>query len=106
MERCDPPSLKILHTPCDDCPFKGRFGGGNPDAGLRPGRLKDIIDETTSGEGSYFTCHKTVYENRYDTDAVFGDAAVCAGWLEAVERLRRVPAIIQIAERLKLVKFI
>jgi len=77
---------------------------------LRAGRLKDILDDTTKanqGQGSYFSCHKTI---DYDLpegergDAVFHGAAVCAGWLEAVEKLRKVPAIIQIAQRLGLVK--
>lgn len=92
------PRLSILPEPCDECPFKGRFD-------LRSGRLKDIMDETVNandGAGTYFSCHKTVGDG--GPDAVFGGASVCAGWLEAVKRIRRVPQLIQIAERLGLIE--
>jgi hypothetical protein len=97
--------LTILSRSCGACPFKGEFANGVPGAGLRPGRLKAIIEETTSGNGAYFSCHKTVeYGDDEDgvagSDAVFGSAAVCSGWLEAVEKLGKVPQVIQIAERL------
>lgn len=98
--------ITILSEPCDSCPFKGRFDS------LRPGSLKDIMDETASandGSGRYFSCHKTIdYGLRQSKrgDAVFHGAAVCAGWLEAVEKVRKVPAIIQIARRLGLVKIV
>lgn len=77
---------------------------------MRAGRLKDIIDTTAAAndkQGSYFSCHKTIdYElpEGERGDAVFHGAAVCAGWLEAVEKLRKVPAIIQIAQRLGLTR--
>jgi len=95
------PRLSILKEPCDQCPFKGRLAGG-----LRPGRLKDILDETENSTGTYFTCHKTInYElsERKRGDAVFHGASVCAGWLEAVRKRDRVPAVIQVAERLGLI---
>lgn len=94
------PKISILTESCDACPFKGKFDG------LRPGRLKDIIDETSSandGAGSYFSCHKTIDYGLPEGergDAVFHGAAVCAGWLEAVEKIRRVPQVIQIARRM------
>lgn len=90
-------ALKILEAPCDGCPFKGRFEG------LRAGRLRDIVEECEEGEGSYFACHKTVYDtpdSDGSSDAVFGPAWVCAGWLEVAETRGRIPAVIQIAERL------
>lgn len=77
---------------------------------LNTGRLKDILDSTTKankGSGAYFSCHKTInYDlpERKRGDAVFHGAAVCAGWLEAVEKLRKVPAVIQIAERMGFVR--
>lgn len=97
-------ALTITDGPCGGCPFKGRFPH------LRTGRLRDIIEETTTGDGCYFSCHRTVgydmteeEENEYPgADAVFGPAAVCSGWLEAVETLGRVPQVVQVAQRLGL----
>jgi hypothetical protein len=96
------PTLSILREPCDQCPFKNRLTGG-----LRPGRLKDIMD-TAEKDQTYFSCHKTIdYElpESKRGDAVFQGASVCAGWLEAARKARRVPSIIHVAERLGLVSY-
>jgi hypothetical protein len=85
----------MLEEPCDECPFKGRFD-------LRPGRLKDIVDDTVEND-SYFVCHKTSIASGGDADAVFGGASVCAGWYDAMKSIRRVPSIIQVALRLNMV---
>ena len=92
-------SLTILAEPCEACPFTGRF------ASLRAGRLKDIV-ETCEADDSYFVCHRTVdyAHEELDTDAVFGNAKVCAGWLHAAENRGRTPAIVQIAQRLGLTR--
>lgn len=98
------PRLTITEEPCSACPFKGRFD-------LHPGRLRQIMDDTTRDD-AYFSCHKTVdYGMEEDgeeedgvagSDAVFGPAAVCSGWLKAAETIGRVPSVVQIAQRLGL----
>ena len=107
--------LSILSATCGACPFKGEFGNGVRGAGLYPRRLKEILRETTEGDGAYFVCHKTVDytdENNEDedgagdgSDAVFGPAKVCSGWLDAVTKMDRVPAVVQIAERLDFIEW-
>lgn len=71
---------------------------------LRPGRLKDIMDDTKKKQ-AYFTCHKTVGEGRKSSDAVLGPASVCAGWLEAAEKAAQVPSIVHVAQRMGLVEY-
>lgn len=92
--------LSILSQPCDACPFVGRFP-------LSRGRLKEIMESTQRpAHESYFVCHKTVdyADEEQGSDAVYGPAKVCAGWMEAVSRVGTLPAVIQVAERLDLVE--
>lgn len=59
--------------------------------------------DDTAEKDRYFPCHKTVdYGKREGQrgDCVFGEAAVCAGWLEAVEKIGKVPTVIQVAQRM------
>lgn len=91
-------ALKILEEPCGGCPFKGRFD-------LAPGRLLDIVTSCEKDD-AYFSCHQTVYDSagtEGSSDAVFGGAWVCRGWLDAAEARGRTPSVIQVAERLGLV---
>ena len=83
--------LTILSESCEECPFKGGMN-------LAAGRLKSIVDECARDD-SYFVCHKTVdySANKRGADAVYGPAAVCAGFLEAC---RFEPTVVQVATRL------
>ena len=95
--------LRIAVAPCEDCPWVGRME-------LGPGRLKELWASTTGrADERYFVCHRTVNYAAPPSaraDAVHGAAAVCAGWLEAVERNPSVssPQIVQVAQRLGLVE--
>ena len=94
---------RVCRAPCRECPFKARLD-------LRPGRLRDIVEETQRTD-CVFLCHMSFADDRqvvlndgklgYSVVHPDGQAAVCAGWLEAVKDWR--PQVMQIAERLGLV---
>lgn len=64
---------RLLAEKCETCIFRA----GNP-MRLRPGRVKQMVDESLAG-GGFITCHKTL---PYGEHPNFGEA-ICRGFFDA-----------------------
>lgn len=81
--------VHVLAEQCSTCIFRP----GNL-MHLSPGRLKDIVNEASSEDGS-IVCHQTL------EDMGSGENAVCLGFFD-----RYKTTILQIAERMNVLKFV
>lgn len=51
-----------IKRPCADCPFRSDGNGID----LMPGRLSQIANDITQGDGTTFFCHKTLSGERHE----------------------------------------
>src|SRR5574343_70812 len=86
-----PPSFRIK-KPCKNCPFTANK---QESINLAKGRREQIISDLMTGKELSFVCHKTIYE-----DESKNGRAVCAGAVAVCKQRGKVPAIVEIAERM------
>lgn len=82
--------MACLHAPCKDCPFKKDTTKG----WLGKERTQSLVEGFVKDE-DHFLCHKTTHNKAKNT-------AVCAGWLNVMEKANLYTRPIQILERLGL----